>query len=95
MRLLWKSQLANADEGGEGVVCCVDPIVDMNQMWKACGRIDCKVSTEIDVVTRGWLWRSEQEQDIKKHLMVRDELAMKDGEEYERMTGGWRGLDWF
>ena len=32
---------------------------------------------------------------ILKHLMVRDELAMKDGEEYERMTGGWRGLDWF
>ena len=32
MRLLWKSQLANADQGGEGV----------NQMWRACGRIDCK-----------------------------------------------------
>ena len=25
---------------------------------------------------------------ILKHLMVRDELAMKDGEEYEIMTGG-------
>ena len=89
MRLLWKSQLANADEGGEGVVCCVDPIVDMNQagvnqMWRACGRIDCKAD---------WCCHKRMIMAIgagykKKHLMVRDELAMKDGEEYERMTGG-------